>query len=116
MLQVLAHAGAVQRFREMNITGKISFKANGAVSVIVLYNKESFLMSWNRNVPLTNSTEDENARERDVAFGLGLYAEPVFGTGNWPEIALETLPPSILPRFTAEEQSLIKGESYLTPF
>lgn len=60
-------------------------------------------------MPWTNNTEDVNARERDVAFGLGLFVEPVFGSGNWPQIALDTLPPNILPRFTTAEQSLIKG-------
>ena len=49
------------------------------------------------------------AVERHVAFGLGLVADPVFRTGDWPDIVKETLPESILPQFTEEEKRDLKG-------
>ena len=63
------------------------------------------------NLPLTNTSEDAEAVERDVDFGLGLYATPVFLTGDWPATVSDTLSPEILPRFTDAEKALIKGMS-----
>ena len=73
-------------------------------------------MKKTRNLPLTNSSDDAQAVERDVAFGLGFFATPVFSTGDWPQIALDTLPPEVLPRFTDAEKALIKGMSQESTF
>ncbi|KAH8113805.1 glycoside hydrolase family 1 protein [Phellopilus nigrolimitatus] len=90
-----AHAGAVKAFRAMNITGEIAFKNNGYVG-----------KPWR-----TNTTEDTEAVERNAAFGIGAFSEAVYGSGDWPDIMKETLPESILPRFTEEEQKDLKGSA-----
>ncbi|EMD35185.1 glycoside hydrolase family 1 protein [Gelatoporia subvermispora B] len=90
-----AHAGAVKAFRAMNISGEIAFKNDGFVG-----------QPWR-----TNSTEDAEAVERNAAFYIGLFSEPVYGSGDWPEIVKEALPPSIFPRFTEEEKADLKGSA-----
>ncbi|KAJ3734056.1 glycoside hydrolase superfamily [Lentinula guzmanii] len=90
-----AHAGAVKAFREMHITGEIAFKSADYVG-----------MPWR-----TNNTEDVDAVERHAAFGIGIFADPVYTTGDWPQILKDTLPPDYLPRFTEEESKEILGES-----
>ncbi|OCH87182.1 glycoside hydrolase family 1 protein [Obba rivulosa] len=90
-----AHAGAVKAFRAMNISGEIAFKNDGFVG-----------QPWR-----TNSTEDQEALERNAAFYIGTFSEPVYGSGDWPQLLKETLPPSVLPRFTEEEKAEIKGSA-----
>ncbi|EIW84621.1 glycoside hydrolase family 1 protein [Coniophora puteana RWD-64-598 SS2] len=90
-----AHAGAVQAFREMNISGSIAYKNNDLVG-----------MPWRANNP-----EDIAAVERHASFGIGLYANPVYTNGDWPPIVKETLPESWLPRFTEAEMQLINGSA-----
>ena len=57
----------------------------------------------------TNTTEDAEAVERNAAFSIGLFSEPVYGSGDWPELVKETLNETMLPRFTDEEKKMIKG-------
>ncbi|KAH7925162.1 glycoside hydrolase [Leucogyrophana mollusca] len=90
-----AHAGAVKAFREMGISGEIAYKNNDFVGT-----------PWR-----SNSTEDIEAVERHAAFGIGLYANPVYTNGDWPEIVKDTLPESYLPRFTPEESAELKGSA-----
>ncbi|KAK0186388.1 glycoside hydrolase superfamily [Armillaria mellea] len=90
-----AHAGAVKAFREMNITGEIAFKSNDYIGT-----------PWRSNL-----TEDALAVERHAAFQLGLFANPVYTTGDWPDIVKETLPAEYLPRFTDEEKSDLLGSA-----
>ncbi|KAL5480934.1 hypothetical protein ACEPAI_9875 [Sanghuangporus weigelae] len=90
-----AHAKAVKAFREMGIEGEIAFKNDGFVG-----------QPWR-----TNTTEDFEAVERNVAFWLGMYSEPVYGLGDWPDIMKETLNETILPRFTEEQKREIKGSA-----
>jgi hypothetical protein len=56
-----------------------------------------------------NSTEDAQALERNAAFYIGLFSEPVYGSGDWPELVKEALNETYLPRFTDEEKAEIKG-------
>ncbi|THU85114.1 glycoside hydrolase [Dendrothele bispora CBS 962.96] len=88
-----AHAGAVKAFREMGIVGEIAFKNDDFVGV-----------PWR-----TNSTEDSEAVERHAAFQIGIFSDPVYTTGDWPQIMKDTLSPEILPRFTEEEKADILG-------
>lgn len=44
------------------------------------------------------------ATERHAAFQIGIFSDPVYKTGDWPKPMTDILPPSILPRFTAEEK------------
>ncbi|KAJ3905960.1 glycoside hydrolase superfamily [Lentinula edodes] len=88
-----AHAGAVKAFREMNISGEIAFKSSDYVG-----------MPWR-----ANNTEDIDAVERHAAFGIGVFADPVYTTGDWPQILKDTLPPEYLPRLTEEDSKEILG-------
>ncbi|KAJ4475646.1 glycoside hydrolase superfamily [Lentinula aciculospora] len=88
-----AHAGAVKAFRAMHITGEIAFKSADYVG-----------MPWR-----ANNTEDVDAVERHAAFGIGIFADPVYTTGDWPQILKDTLPADYLPRFTEEESKEILG-------
>ncbi|KAK7049291.1 hypothetical protein VNI00_005892 [Paramarasmius palmivorus] len=89
---IYAHAGAVQAFRAMNITGEIAFKSDDFVGI-----------PWR-----ANSTDDIEAVERHTAFQIGIFADPVF-KGDWPKMLTDTLPESYLPRFTEEEKNDILG-------
>ncbi|KAK0234938.1 glycoside hydrolase superfamily [Armillaria nabsnona] len=90
-----AHAGAVKAFREMGISGEISLKSDGDIGT-----------PWR-----SNSTEDTIAVERNVAFELGLFSDPIHTTGDWPDITKDTLPAEYLPRFTDEEKKDLLGSA-----
>ncbi|KAK0475600.1 glycoside hydrolase superfamily [Armillaria luteobubalina] len=90
-----AHAGAVKAFREMNISGEIAFKNDDYVGT-----------PWR-----SNSTEDALAVERHAAFQIGIFSNPVYTTGDWPDIVKETLPAEYLPRFTDQEKKDILGSA-----
>ncbi|KAK0186406.1 glycoside hydrolase superfamily [Armillaria mellea] len=92
-----AHAGAVKAFREMGISGEISLKNSGDIGT-----------PWR-----SNSTEDTLAVERHVAFDLGLFSNPIYTTGDWPDIAKDTLSAEYLPRFTDEEKKDLLGSADL---
>ncbi|KAF7313927.1 Glycoside hydrolase family 1 protein [Mycena chlorophos] len=83
-----AHVGAVKAFREMNITGEIAFKSDDFIGI-----------PWR-----ANNTDDTQAVERHAAFRIGVFADPLYTTGDWPTIMTDTLPPEYLPRFTEEEK------------
>ncbi|KAJ8507773.1 hypothetical protein ONZ45_g9889 [Pleurotus djamor] len=83
----------VDDFVHMNISGEIAFKNDDYVG-----------MPWR-----TNSSEDHAAVERHAAFQIGIFSDPVYTTGDWPALVKATLPPSILPRFTKQEQEDILG-------
>ncbi|CAK5276701.1 unnamed protein product, partial [Mycena citricolor] len=74
-------------FRQMGISGEIAFKSDDFLGI-----------PWR-----SNSTEDALAVERHTAFRLGVFADPVYTTGDWPQIMKDTLPPEYLPRFTPQE-------------
>ncbi len=59
----------------------------------------------------SNSTEDTLAVERNVALDLGLFSDPIYTTGDWPDIAKDTLPAEYLPRFTDEEKEDLLGSA-----
>ncbi|PFH49471.1 glycoside hydrolase family 1 protein [Amanita thiersii Skay4041] len=90
-----AHAGAVKAFREMKIEGEIAFK-----------NDEFIGIPWR-----SNSSADADAVERHTAFHIGIFSDPVYKTGDWPQIVKDTLPPSFLPRFTEEEKKDLLGSA-----
>nr|XP_022913995.1 myrosinase 1-like [Onthophagus taurus] len=91
------------------------------VKIYQLYNEE-FRSSQNGKVghtfhsywfePKSNNVEDIEAAERMFEFYTGLYAQPIFGDGNWPLITkervakiskIQNLSKSRLPDFTTEE-------------
>nr|GAT60644.1 glycoside hydrolase family 1 protein [Mycena chlorophos] len=73
---------------EMNITGEIAFKSDDFIGI-----------PWR-----ANNTDDTQAVERHAAFRIGVFADPLYTTGDWPTIMTDTLPPEYLPRFTEEEK------------
>ncbi|KAF8235239.1 glycoside hydrolase [Tricholoma matsutake] len=83
-----AHAGAVKAFRAMKIQGEIAFKSDDYIGT-----------PWR-----ANSTDDAAAVERHAAFRLGVFADAVYTTGDWPKIMTDTLSPAYLPRFTEAEK------------
>ncbi|KAK0199710.1 glycoside hydrolase superfamily [Desarmillaria ectypa] len=90
-----AHAGAVKAFREMNISGEIAFKNDDYIGT-----------PWR-----SNSTEDALAVERHAAFQIGIFSDPVYTTGDWPDIVKDTLPSEYLPRLTDQEKRDILGSA-----
>jgi beta-glucosidase len=90
-----AHAAAVKAFREMKIEGEIAFKNDDFVGI-----------PWR-----ANNTDDIAAVERHAAFRIGAFSNPVYTTGDWPTIMTDTLDPSYLPRFTAQEKQDLLGSA-----
>ncbi|EIM91310.1 glycoside hydrolase family 1 protein [Stereum hirsutum FP-91666 SS1] len=88
-----SHVGAVKAFKEMNISGEIAFKNDDFVG-----------MPWR-----WNNSDDVEAVERHAAFQIGIFSDPVYATGDWPQILLDTLPEAWLPRFTDEEKKELLG-------
>lgn len=90
-----AHAGAVKAFRAMNISGEIALKNDDFVGT-----------PWR-----ANNTDDAEAVERHAAFQIGIFSDPLYTTGDWPQIMKDTLPEEYLPRFTDEEKADLLGSA-----
>ncbi|XP_028127908.1 myrosinase 1 [Diabrotica virgifera virgifera] len=72
--------------------------------------------SW--SIPASNNEADKEAAERRNLFEFGLYADPIFKTGNWPQVVIdrtdlrskgEGAQKSRLPIFNQTEKDAIKG-------
>ncbi|KAJ8963463.1 hypothetical protein NQ318_018946 [Aromia moschata] len=81
---------------------------NGLMSIVI--NSD-----WGE--PVTNSTQDVEAAERNIMFSFGLFGNPIY-KGNWPQVVIdrvkfrsenENFTRSRLPEFTEEEIEYIKG-------
>lgn len=59
----------------------------------------------------SNNSDDVEAVERHAAFQIGIFSDPVYATGDWPQILLDTLPEAWLPRLTDEEKEDFLGSS-----
>ncbi|KAI3479979.1 hypothetical protein L1887_57877 [Cichorium endivia] len=57
----------------------------------------------------TGNQEDIRAAERHDAVLLGLWSDPVYSTGDWPQILLDTTPADVLPRLNESDKAIIKG-------
>ncbi|KAF5310173.1 hypothetical protein D9619_010217 [Psilocybe cf. subviscida] len=82
-------------FRELGIQGEISFKNDDFVGI-----------PWR-----ANNTDDLAAVERHAAFRIGVFSNPAFTTGDWPKIMTDTLPPSFLPRLSAQDKKDALGSA-----
>ena len=52
--------------------------------------------------------EDQVAVNRSEIFSVGMYATPIYKTGDWPELMKTDLPVDILPPFNDSEVEMIK--------
>jgi beta-glucosidase/6-phospho-beta-glucosidase/beta-galactosidase len=89
---LLAHAAAVARFRTLVPAGAISLNLNA---------------EWAE--PATDSSADAEAAARYLDFQVGLYAEPVFLTGDYPASVRARVPS--LPKFTQAQSDALKGSA-----
>ncbi|OWF36934.1 Lactase-phlorizin hydrolase [Mizuhopecten yessoensis] len=102
---LLAHAETYRMYeKEFKLT------QNGKVS-IVLYSE------W-MEPKQAGSPSDISASERAMEFRLGWFAEPIFGSGDYPNVMktrvaeasrAQNLSRSRLPEFTAGQRSMVKG-------
>ena len=63
--------------------------------------------------PITNSDKDYQATELNNAFELGFWADPIYKTGDYPQIVKDLLAKenAKLPSFTPEEIKKNLGKS-----
>lgn len=60
-------------------------------------------------MPYREGNEDDlEAARRHAEFKIGIYSEPTYGSGDWPQVVKDTLG-DIIPTLTAEDQKLIKS-------
>ncbi|KAL8287575.1 hypothetical protein RQP46_003433 [Phenoliferia psychrophenolica] len=64
----------------------------------------------NYPIPARNGTEDETSATRHGDFRIGIFAQPVYGDGDYPDSVKETLG-SMLPALSEEDKSYIKGSA-----
>ena len=95
---LLAHATAVSIFRS-----DFAKKQNGGDGVIGISNCADF------RYPRTTMPQDEQAAQRAMVFQLAWFADPIW-KGDYPEEMKDRLGDR-LPKFTLEEQEIIKGSS-----
>ncbi|KIJ57308.1 glycoside hydrolase family 1 protein [Sphaerobolus stellatus SS14] len=95
-----AHATAYRLYKSLADQGSI------AKGEIALKHDGSRPVPFNPNNP-----EDREAVERQADMYIGIFSQPIYGNGNYPERVLKTIPPSILPRFTKDDRKLIKGSA-----
>lgn len=91
-----AHAHAVKLYRDQYQ------KASGGQIGIVLDYKWSY--------PVNDLAESQQAAELDREFVFGIWAEPIFLTGDYP-LGVKMFFGHHLPAFTEEEQRLLKGSA-----
>lgn len=90
---LLAHSSAYRVGKGINSSISISFKNNGAYKI-----------------PVDGSADTAAAVQRAWDFNDGLWATPVFLTGDFPESVREYVS-DFLPAFTEEQKAQIKGTS-----
>ncbi|KAK7683403.1 hypothetical protein QCA50_013666 [Cerrena zonata] len=97
---IKAHAVAVQTYRGLISEGKI---AKGKIAL---------KHDGQRPIPFDfNSASDREVVERRADIYIGIFSQPIYVDGNYPKRVLDTIPASILRRFTDEEKKIIKGSA-----
>ena len=100
--QVLKCHGAMnQVFQELKKSGKVADDAELGIKL-----DNSYPLPWDEDSDL-----DKEACVRHEAFNVGLWAQPMYGTGDWPDVVKSTIPPTILPNITEEDKKLIHGSA-----
>lgn len=93
---LLAHGNAVQTYRSLK--GK-----NGILDGEIGMKFDSF-----KPIPFDpSSEEDVESTNRFVDFHIGLYAQPIYVNGTFPNNVRNTIPKSIMPDFSPDEVKLI---------
>lgn len=104
-----AHGKAVARYRSLVNSGEI------LKGEIAFKNDDSVQLPKNPDNP-----EDVRASERHTAFFIGIFSQPVYGDGNWPDAVRSTVPKKFLPDLTDQDKASIKGSAdfckFLPPF
>lgn len=93
---LLAHAYAVEDYRK-------NFQDSQAGVIGITLNSEW----WE---PASSDPLDLQASQRALDFTLGLYAEPIWGGGDYPA-SVRAAAGDRLPKFTEKEKSLLMGSS-----
>ncbi|PWZ03736.1 glycoside hydrolase [Testicularia cyperi] len=96
-----AHGSAVKVFRQLQSDGTIP-----ADHEVGLKLDNSYPLPYDGE----NQDDVDNAA-RAEAFNVGIYAEPIYGSGDWPEIVKQAVPAWMLPNITAEDTALIRGSA-----
>lgn len=94
---LLAHAQAVHVYRS-----KYQASQKGLIGIVL--NSEMYIAK-NMKEP-----KDVDAATRTLMFTLGAYADPIFNTGDYPQIVKDRVG-SRLPVFTEAEKALLKGSA-----
>lgn len=96
-----AHGRAHELFQELRQNKTISESS-----------KISYKNSGSYNVPYRfHNKHDEDAVQRGIDFGLGLFSEPVHNSGNYPKIVRDEVPKAWLPELTEADQKRLKGSA-----
>lgn len=96
-----AHGRVYQLFQSMKRKGLIHRKA-----------QISYKNAGAYDVPFRkNNRNDEEALSRSMDFYLGIFAEPIFKTGQYPELVRQEVPHKFLPELSLEDQHRIKGSA-----
>ena len=91
--QILAHAHAAKIYRSMAQGGRIGITFNA---------------DWAE--PYSSIAEDVTAAARKLEFFVAVGADPIFGSGDYPERCKKQLG-TRLPPFSEEEKTLVKGSA-----
>jgi beta-glucosidase/6-phospho-beta-glucosidase/beta-galactosidase len=99
---LMSHGKAVEIFREMKNSGKISKNAK-----ISYKNAGSYNVPWRKH-----NSQDKEALKRDVGFFLGLFADPIYKTdGDYSAMVKDEVPKEWLPELSSEDKARIKGSA-----
>ncbi|WCJ19060.1 beta glucosidase 12 [Euphorbia peplus] len=91
--QILAHAAAAKLYKE-----KYQISQKGEIGIAL---NAAFM------IPLSNSTEDQLAVARGLAFQLGWFMEPLHSGSYPPEMIAKV--GNRLPKFSKKESEIVKG-------
>ncbi|KAF3041730.1 hypothetical protein E8E12_007810 [Didymella heteroderae] len=95
--ELVSHAHAVKVYRE-----EFKEKQGGQIGITLHGN---FSEPWDANDP-----QDVEAAQRAREFEIAWFADPIYGSGDYPQSMREQLGDR-LPSFTDEERALVKGSS-----
>nr|BCO16661.1 beta-glycosidase [Sterigmatomyces elviae] len=93
-----AHGRAVQEYRALVNSGKIK---KGEVAI---KNDDSYPVPVN-----PDSEADVEAAKRHFDFYIGIFSQPIYGDGKFPDTVRNTISTEFLPYLTDDEKAMIKG-------